>query len=282
MMTRGEEIRALNRLSVEELVARARGRLLVLDSLDALHEHMAESMAHAIRRKNAIDEPMAMIVPFGPTGQYPFLAKTINRERLNLRRVTWLFMDEYATADGRSVPTSHPGSFRAGMAPFWDSLDSDLRPSPSQIVFPDESNIGKLEEMIRSAGGIDVCFGGVGIHGHIAFNEPEDGVQDSGCRLVRLNDFTVTINAIRSHVGGDLENFPRYAFTLGMRQCLGARQIRLYCRNDVPGLDWANTVLRLAVLGATGDDYPVTWIREHPDWQVITDRNTAGRPRYML
>jgi len=281
-MNRGEEIRALNRLEVEELMVRAGGRLLVLDSLDALHAHMAESMAEVIRRKNNAGEPTVLIVPFGPTGQYPLLARIINRERLDTARVTWFFMDEYATAEGRAVPTSHPGSFRAGMASFWESLDGDLRPAPSKIVFPDESNIGRLEEMIGAAGGIDVCFGGIGIHGHIAFNEPEAGVRDSGCRLVRLNDYTVTINAIRSHVGGDLENFPRHAFTLGMRQCLGGRQIRLYCRNDVAALDWANTVLRLAVLGTPGDDYPVTWIREHADWQVITDRNTAGRPRCIM
>ena len=42
------------------------------------------------------------------------------------------------------------------------------------------------------------------------------------------------------------------------------------------------SVLRLAVLGEPGDDYPVTWIRGHADWQVATDRNTAGRPQHIL
>lgn len=280
--SRAEEIRALNRLTPEELVERADGRLTVLESLDDLHAHFAESIASVVRRNNDAGSPTVLIVPYGPTGQYPLLRDIINRDRISLAQSTLFFMDEYADASGRAVAANHPTSFRGGIAWFWDSLDAELRPDPANVIFPDEQNIDRLDNMIESAGGIEVCFGGVGIHGHVAFNEPEPGVRDSGSRRVRLNDFTVTMNAIRSHVGGDLDNFPKFALTLGMRQCLSARQIRLYCRNDVPGLDWANTVLRLAVLGTPGDDYPVTWIREHPDWQVITDRNTASPPQHVL
>ena len=281
-MNRAEEIRELNRLSPEELIEQAEGRLVVMDSLDDLHAHFAESIAAVVRRNNDAGTPAVLIVPYGPTGQYPLLRDIINRERISLVNSTLFFMDEYADASGRVVPEAHPTSFRGDLRWLWDALDPELRPDPANVIFPDEENLGRLDEMIRAVGGVEVCYGGVGIHGHLAFNEPEPGVRDSGPRLVQLNDFTVTMNAIRSHVGGDLENFPRHALTLGMAQCLSARQIRLYCRNDVPDLDWANTVLRLAVLGQPGDDYPVTWIREHPDWQVITDRNTATRPQHVL
>ncbi len=281
-MDRAEEIRELNRLSPEELIERAEGRLIILDSLGDLHAHFAESIAAVVRRNNDAGTPTVLIVPYGPTGQYPLLRDIINRERISLANGTLFFMDEYADASGRVVPETHPTSFRGDLRWFWDALDAELRPDPAKVIFPDQENLDRLAEMLQAAGGVEVCYGGIGIHGHLAFNEPEPGVRDSGPRVVRLNDFTVTMNAIRSHVGGDLENFPRHALTLGMAQCLSARQIRLYCRNDVPDLDWANTVLRLAVLGQPGDDYPVTWIREHPDWQVVTDRNTAACPRHVL
>lgn len=64
----------------------------------------------------------------------------------------------------------------------------------------------------------------------------------------------MTINAIRAGIGGNLEAYPRYGSALGMRQILWARRIRLYCRNGI-GLDWANTVLRLALFGEPGDAY---------------------------
>ncbi len=168
------------------------------------------------------------------------------------------------------------------MRPVWESIRAEFRPDPSRVVFPLSSNLCRLKDMMTETGGIGTCYGGVGIHGHIAFNEPESGVRHTDPRVVDLNPYTVTMNAIRAGVGGDLENFPRRALTLGMNQCLGARRIRLYVRNDIPGLQWANTVLRLAVLGKLGPDYPVTYLREHPDWVVVADRNTAAPAEHPL
>jgi hypothetical protein len=66
-----------------------------------------------------------------------------------------------------------------------------------------------------------------------------------------------------------------------MRQILAARRIRLYCRNGID-LDWANTVLRLAVFGQPGDDFPVTHLRYHADYIIVTDEDTAARPRFLI
>ncbi|MDA2930463.1 hypothetical protein MYX84_11040 [Acidobacteria bacterium AH-259-O06] len=281
-MNRAHEIRELNRLSLEQFMAKAKGRLLVLETLEELHLHFARSIAAVVGSNNAAGRKTVLILPYGPSGQYPLLGDILNKEEISLRNTTLFFMDEYADASGKVLPQCHPLSFQGQITCLWESLDRKLRPVSSNIIFPNQDNSDRLEKMIQADGGVDVCFGGIGIHGHIAFNEPEDGVRHSGPRLVRLNDYTVTMNAIRSHVGGDLENFPRQVWTLGMRQCLSARRIQLYCRNDVDALDWANTVLRLAVLGQPGDDYPVTWIREHDNWQVITDRKTASPPQCLL
>lgn len=281
-MNRAEEIRSLNRLGADELIGQAQGRLLVLNSLDELHAHFARSIASTVAANNAAGRPTVLILPYGPTAQYPLLRDVVNRDNISFAHTTLFFMDEYADSSGKPLPPSHPLSFRGGIDWLWDELCPDLRPRASNIIFPSQTNAGHIDRMIEEAGGIEVCYGGIGIHGHLAFNEPEPGVRDSETRLVRLNDFTVTINAIRSGVGGDLENFPRRAWTLGMKQCLSAGRVELYCRNDIEGLEWANTVLRLAVLGEPGDDYPVTWIRRHPNYQVITDRRTASPPQHLL
>jgi glucosamine-6-phosphate deaminase len=164
---------------------------------------------------------------------------------------------------------------------FFDNITHDLMIPAEQLIFPDHYNVTMLGDRIESAGGIDTCYGGIGIHGHVAFNEPEPNVGRSAPRLVYLNDFTRTINSIRAGVGGDLVNFPRKAVTLGMRQIAAAGRIRLYCRNGI-ALDWANTVLRLAVFGEPGDDYPVTYLRDHRDFVVVTDEDTAGTPRLRI
>ena len=280
-MTRKDEVRALLELSPEEVVARAGDRLVVCDDIDALHQRFAEDVASEIRSRNAEGEPTRLIVPVGPTGQYPILAEIVNREGLSLADCWLFFMDENCGDEQRAVPADHPLSFKGdAQRLFFDHLDPACGLQPDRVTFPDENNIGELAGRIEAVGGIDTCYGGIGIHGHVAFNEPEPGVACSEPRLVRLNDFTVTINAVRSHVGGNLECFPREAYTLGMRQILGARRIRLFCRNGCE-FDWANTVLRLALFGEPGDDYPVTHIRGR-DYAITTDRDTLASPRNLI
>jgi glucosamine-6-phosphate deaminase len=281
-MTRGQEINELLRLTADEMVERAQGRLVVVDTLDDLHRHLARDLADTITANNQANRPTVLIVPWGPVPQYPILVEIVNAEKISMKLCTFFFMDEYCDQTGHVVPVSHPESFRSAAADAWNGIQEDLRIPESQVIFPDHENILYLEHMMSNAGGIETCYGGIGIHGHVAFNEPEAGVAQTGPRCVDLNDFTTTINGIRSGVGGDLENFPSKAVTVGMRNILDARKIRLYCRNDIPGLQWANTVLRLAVFGEPGDDYPVTHVRSHPDWRVVTDRNTAEPAEHVL
>ena len=276
--SRAAEIRRLNSYSVARLEALAGPRLRILPDVGALHEHFARSIVEAVRRHGP---STALILPWGPVRQYGVLRRLLSAKRLSLRDCTLFFMDEYADRDGRAVRPDHPLSFRGAAGRWLGSLAKALRPVPQNVVFPNESNAGTIDGRIRDLGGIDVCFGGIGIHGHIAFNEPQNGVSNTGVRLVELNEYTRTINSIRAGVGGDLENFPRMAWTLGMRQCLSARRIELYCRSDY-GLDWAKTVLRLALLGTPGDDYPVTWARTHGKCQVVTTRSTVEAPSKLL
>ena len=277
---RKQEIRDLLALTPQQVRDKAGDHLIVLPDIDALHERMARDIADEIAAHQTGDS-LRLILPVGPTGQYPILAQIIADEGLSLASCWFFFMDEYCDDAGNAIPASHPLSFK-GVAEhlFLSHLPDACGLNREQIIFPDEHNYQHIPALIADLGGIHTCYGGIGIHGHLAFNEPESGVSELGTRKVWLNDFTVTINAIRSEVGGDLENFPRYAFTLGMKEILAANQIRLYCRNGI-ALDWANTVLRLAVLGTVDDDYPVTHVR-NCNFVIVTDEDTLTSPRYSL
>lgn len=280
-MDRKAEVRRLLRLSPEEVVAEAGERLVVCETIDDLHRRMAADIAGEIEENNAARRDTRLIVPVGPTGHYPIFADLVNSGPIDLSRTWWFFMDEYCDEVGHAFAADHPLSFK-GEADrlFFSRIEPSRRPDPERIVFPDEHNIDAIADRIAEVGGVDTCYGGIGIHGHVAFNEPEPGVRDSGPRRVRLNPYTVTINAVRSQVGGNLACYPDSAYTLGMREILGARRIRLYCRNGTD-FDWANTVLRLALFGTPGDDYPVTHIRDR-DYTIITDRDTLATPRVLL
>lgn len=279
---RQAEVRRLLSLPPEEVRRRAAERLIVCPDLDALHRHMAESIAAEIAAANAQGAPLRLILPVGPTGGYPYLAELIAERRLSLAACWLFFMDEYCDAKGDVLPSEHPLSFRGTIERlFLTPLRAAGCELPAErVIFPDQSNYTRLAALIESVGGIDTCYGGVGIHGHLAFNEPQVGVAERSVRRVRLNAYTITLNAIRAQVGGNIACFPREAYTLGMREILGARRLQLYCRSD-GGLDWAKTVLRLALFGAAGDDFPVTHIRGRA-YTIVTDAATLASPEHLI
>lgn len=281
-LDREAEVRHLLGLSPRDVRRRAGERLQVVPSVEDLHRHFAESIADEIEENNRAGSWTNLILPVGPTGQYPLLAEVINARGISLKRCRFFMMDELCDDNGIELPPGHPLSFRGTLEELLlKRIDRSLRPSSKNVVFPTRANVHRLADMIDRSGGIQTTYGGIGIHGHVAFNEPEPHVRDSEPRLVYLNEFTRTINAIRARIGGNLEGYPRKALTLGMRQILQSRRVRLYCRNGLP-LDWANTVLRLAVLGTPGDDYPVTYLREHPDCVIVTDEETLASPQHLV
>ena len=282
---RAREVRRILALEPDEVIKEAKGQLVVFDTLDEVYDYLAEEMVQEFEKAAKGDRIVSFIMPVGPTQPYRLMAEKINYRQISLKNVRFFFMDEYVDDEkDRLIPKSNPLSFRGQIGPLlFDRIRPDLLMPKSQIIFPTPENVKDLPKMIKDAGGIEVCYGGIGIHGHVAFNEPGPGVAKSNPRILDINDFTRTIDATRHPgVGGNLENFPRRAITMGMKQCIEARKILVMTRNETPFLNWANTIVRIAALGRPGDDYPVTHMRHHKHLRIVTDRNTLKKPKFNI
>jgi glucosamine-6-phosphate deaminase len=271
----------------EELVARSRVRLRIVADVESLYRECAEEIAGLVRERNARGEVTRLILPVGPIGQYPLLVETIRRERLSLRE-TWIFMmDEYLDWQGRTVPKESPFSFSGFMMrQFFDRLPAELRPPAEQVWFPHPLRVEEIDAKIEEMGGIDACFGGVGIHGHVAFNESPvsrwyevsaEEFRQSKTRVLQLAPETLIVNGIQA-AGGNFEQIPPMAVTLGMKAILNSRRLRLYCNRG----QWQKAVLRRACLMPPTVRYPVTFAQEHPDALLTTDAATAQPPLEAL
>ncbi|MBE6355991.1 MAG: glucosamine-6-phosphate isomerase [Lentisphaerae bacterium] len=284
-MNRKEEVRYLLSLTTGELIAASKGQLKLTATLDELYEYLAEEMVAEFRKAAAGNKIVNFIMPVGPTQPYRIMAEKINFESIPLKNVRFFFMDEYVDDEkDELIPESSPLSFRRQIGPlFFDRVRPELLMPADQVIFPRPEILADLPGMIESTGGIEVCFGGIGIHGHVAFNEPAPGVADTDPRILDINEFTRTIDATRHKgVGGNLENFPRRAITLGMKQCLSARRMLLMTRNESSEFLWANTIIRIAAAGQPGDDYPVTYCRRHPNCTIVSDIATATAPKFNI
>lgn len=276
-------------LPADALLACSPVPVTILPDLATFNRHFAEAIAGEIAANTAAGQPTRLILPVGPVGYFAPLAQLCNTARIAWTGVHVFFMDEYCDWQGRRVGADHPLSF-AGFAQrmLFSQLAADLALPPTQLHFPDPLYIDRISEAMARVGGIDTCYGGIGIHGHIAFNEPPISrwftltpaeFKASKTRLVQLAPETVVLNASRA-ASGNFAALPPMAVTLGMADILAAMRIRLYCQGGV----WQRMVLRIALFGspdtADGEDvnYPVTLLRDHPDLAIITTEETAQPP----
>ncbi|MBI2298990.1 MAG: glucosamine-6-phosphate isomerase [Armatimonadetes bacterium] len=266
-----------------KLVEQARVPTRVVADVPTLYRQLADDMLAELTANNAAGRPTRWILPVGPIGQYPRFVEEVNRRRLDLSGLHTFQMDEYLDWTCRPIPLDDPLSFTAHLtAALFERLDRALRPPPEQHHVPDPRRLDAVAEAVEAVGGIDTCYGGIGIHGHLAFNEAPatryadispDELKQGPTRIVALQPETLVVNGIQA-AAGNFEAIPPFAVTLGMREILSARRIRLYCNRG----QWQRTIFRRAVMQEPTVRYPVTFVQGHPDALVTADEATAEPP----
>ena len=241
-------------------------RIAVADDAAEFYRAFAADLVGRIRAARDESRPFVAILPVGPMPQYELAARMINDERLALDHVHTFNMDEYANEDGVTAPVSWAGSFQRAMKErFFALVDRELRPPDNQIHFPTTEAIGDYSARIEDLGGADVCYGGIGWCGHIAFWESHLGLEfdgdlaaykQAGARLVELHPMTIMQNALHSF-GGDWSWVPPKANTIGPREILGARHRSFWLDGDLGGgVSWQRFIARLVAHGPVSEFVP--------------------------
>jgi glucosamine-6-phosphate deaminase len=225
---------------------------------------------------------VVFIIPVGPVGQYDILAELCRSQAVSLHDLLLIGMDEYLTPAGDWISEDDPLSFRRHMRLH---LTEKMPPGAApRIVFPDPHDLGAVPRLIAEHGGVDVAFGGVGIAGHVAFNEPPEPDETVSAeafaarptRVQRLNRETRTINAVTA-TRGAIDLIPEFAVTVGMQEILGARKIRLYMNRP-----WQTAILRKMLHGPVTAAVPASLVRRHPDCAVTITEEVARMPGATL
>jgi len=234
----------------------------------AVYFDMALTMLEEIISHNEKGEKTVMIVPVGPTDQYPILADMVNRLNVSLKNVHFFNMDEYMTSSMETVGRDDPLSFYGRMKrEFYDRVRPELVMPESQRHFPEPGKEAEYDRMIEELGGVDACFGGLGINGHLAFNEPPevdapmtaDEFAALGTRVLPISRETKTINAY-GYNKGDLRGMPQWCVTIGMKQILASRKIYI-ALNRV----WQNGPFKHALLDPETASIPASLLQRCKD-----------------
>ena len=264
--------------SKEQLLAAPKVPIEVLAGNDAVFRAMAREMADEIKRKNALGETTVFICPVGPVGQYPYFVEMVNSETISLKNAWFLNMDEYLTDDKQWIGRDHKLSFRGFMdRAVYTKVKPELVMPEGQRVFPDPNDPENMARVIEKLGGVDICFGGIGINGHLAFNEAQDELtaeefKQLHTRVLEISRETRTANAI-GDLNGAIDDMPRWCVTIGMNEIYNARKVRLGVFRD-----WHRAVLRHTACGEVSAHFPATLMQTHPDALIRTTEFVAALP----
>ncbi len=265
----------------EELGRGSRVALRVLESMKDVAYDIAIHILREVQENNRLGKPTVFIWPVGPVDQYPIMARYANEFGISFKNVHVFQMDEYLTPDLRFIDESDPLSFTGCMKrTFIERTEERYRLPSAQHHVPTPGKEHEILEKILALGGVDTAYGGVGITGHIAFNEPpepgEPITDEQFCslttRVIKVHEHTLITNA-HTATRGAYELIPHDAITIGMKEILGARKIRFYMNRD-----WQSGVVRQLLHGEVTRFMPASFFQNHPDARLTITQNVAEAP----
>lgn len=231
------------------------------------YETMSRLAAHLVAellntKPNAV---LGMATGSTPLGLYKELVRLHDREQLDFSRVTTFNLDEYV-----GLNVTHAQSYHHFMH---EHFFSHVNIPPHNINIPSgtTSNYPAFcewyEKRIVECGGIDLQILGIGVDGHIGFNEPTSSLS-SRTRLKTLSKQTIDDNA---RFFERREDVPVYAITMGVGTILEARKLVLVASGKSKA-----AAIAQAVEGPVTSMVTASALQLHRDAIVIVDEAAAA------
>jgi glucosamine-6-phosphate deaminase len=229
-----------------------------VNDYQAMSERACSIMIETINRiKNPV---LGLATGSTPEGLYQKIIEKFNEGMVSFQDVTTLNLDEYVGLEREDVNSY----YRYMKEKLFDHVDIKLERVhlPNGAATDLEGECQRYERQIQQAGKIDLQILGMGINGHIGFNEPGTPFS-SRTHVVELAASTREAN---SRFFPTLDDVPTQALTMGIATIMESKEILLL----VSGEQKAEAIARLAE-GDISEDFPASILRNHPNVTVIVD-----------
>lgn len=201
-----------------------------------------------------------------PIGIYEELVRLYQNGFVTFRQAVSFNLDEYA-----GLPEDHPENYITFMRKhLFDHIDLPAEQThiPNGSASDLAAECARYDELIEQAGGIDIQILGLGLNGHIGFNEPGEFLT-GGTHIAQLHEETRRSNA---RFFPSIDEVPTHALTMGIAGILKARTVMLVVR----GSEKADIVHR-ALTGPITTALPASLLQTHPNLLVLLDEGAASK-----
>jgi len=166
----------------------------------------------------------------------------------------------------QELTKEHPESYHSFMHNnFFNHID--IQPQNINILNGNtndhDEECRRYEEKIKSYGKIHLFMGGVGVDGHIAFNEPASSLS-SRTRIKTLTPDTIIANS--RFFNNDVNQVPKYALTIGVGTLLDAEEVMILATGHNKAL-----AVQAAVEGSINHLWTVSALQLHRHFVLVCD-----------
>lgn len=222
-------------------------KFITVDTYEKLSRQAANIISAQVILKP--DSVLGLATGSSPLGTYKQLIEWYEKGDIDFSKVVSVNLDEYVGLDGASDQ-----SYRYFMNKnFFEHINNDINntfvPNGCAVDLAGEGK--RYDEHIAELGGIDLQLLGIGLDGHIGFNEPDKYFVKS------------TIKA-NSRFFANIDEVPKRAITMGMVSIMQAKKILLIASGKEK-----RDILEKAFYGPITPEIPASILQLHPDITVI-------------
>lgn len=200
-----------------------------------------------------------------PLGTYNYLIKAYQNNEVDFSNTIAFNLDEYV-----GIEKSHPRSFATAMK---ENLFAHINIKSENIHALNGASENMETECLRyeqeiDDNPIDIQILGIGMDGHIAYNEPGSPF-DGGCHVVDLQEESIVSSL---DYGFDhIEDVPRQGVSQGINTIMKAKQLVMMAKGEKK----AKLVKRM-LEGEVSEDFPSSIIQRHDNVIVVLDKEAAS------
>jgi glucosamine-6-phosphate deaminase len=230
-----------------------------VNSYDEMGKLAAEMVANQIKDKPNI--VLGLATGSTPLGMYRELVKMYREGELDLSQVITFNLDEYL-----GLTPEHQQSYHYYM---YDNFFKHVNIKKENIHIPKGDTKDPVQEClnyereIEKVGGIDLQILGIGVNGHVGFNEPDINLE-AKTHVIQLSDNTIKAN---SRFFKNLDEVPKKAITMGMATIMRSKKIILMAW----GAEKKKPILKV-ISGHIATEVPASLLQVHNDVILIVDK----------
>lgn len=189
-----------------------------------------------------------------PIEVYANLVKAVKNGKVSFKDVTTFNLDEYVGLDERDI-----NSYRYFMK---EHLFNHIDINKENINFPSPDALEEYDKKIEECGNVDLQILGVGRNGHIGFNEPFTSFNST----THLVDLSYKTRQDNSRFFYDIDNVPKQAVTIGLKNIMNAKKIILMAFGESK-----QEAIYKMVKGQVTKEVPCSILQEHSNCTIYVD-----------